>query len=121
MMARQSQLTQQQEDFCNIYVRYPNATRAAVEVGSSHASARKQGYRLLRDEAVLARIAELRADMVRRHCRGTATLLAKLEALYQTAFAGQYYNAAIRAPGLQTGRAHGWESGGREGESRGEG
>src|SRR3546814_13831232 len=61
MMSRQSQLTQQQEDFCNIYVRYPNATRAAVEVGYSHASARNQGYRLLRDEAVMARIAELRA------------------------------------------------------------
>src|SRR3546814_15658448 len=60
-----------------------------------------QGYRLLRDEAVLARIAELRADMVRRHCLGTETLLAKLEALYTTAFEGQYYNAAMRALDMQ--------------------
>src|SRR3546814_15779291 len=65
MMSRQSQLTQQQEDFCNIYVRYPNATRAAVAVGYSHASARNKGYRLLLAEAVLARLADLRADLVR--------------------------------------------------------
>src|SRR3546814_8244082 len=94
--------TQQQEDFCNIYVRYPNATRAAVEVGYSHASARNQGYRLLRDEAVLARIAELRADMVRRHCLGTETLLAKLEALYTTAFEGQYYRSEEHTSELQS-------------------
>lgn len=100
-MSEHPSLNPQQEAFCQHYVLEPNATQAALHAGYSEGSLRNQGYRLLRNPAVQARIAELRADIGRRHCLDIGAIAAKLENVYTTALDGTFYNAAVQALALQ--------------------
>ena len=73
------------EHFCRSYVQCHTASEAALEAGYSAAGRHKQAYRLMRRPGILARIAELRAEIAERECRSEAALLAKLEADHQQA------------------------------------
>lgn len=58
-MSEESQLTDRQEQFCQLYTVYWNATRAAKEAGYSEHTAMEQGYQLLQKPSVKKRIDEL--------------------------------------------------------------
>ena len=73
------------EHFCRSYVQCHTASEAALEAGYSAAGRHKQAYRLMRRPGILARIAELRAEIAERDCRSETALLAKLEAAHQRA------------------------------------
>lgn len=60
-------LTDQQEDFCQHYVREVNATLAAKLAGYSQQTAGEQGYRLLRAAHVLKRVQMLRLKVDKGH------------------------------------------------------
>ncbi len=90
-----------QESFCQFYILYANATRAAIRAGYAPRTARKQGSRLLHDKRVLARITELRADIAKQHCADADQLMAKLEAIFGQAVEGHQWSAAVRAVELQ--------------------
>ncbi len=94
-------LPPRREAFCQYYVADPNAAAAAAEAGYAPASARQEGYRLLNDPAVAARIAMLRADMARRHGVVLDDLVAKLETVYRKAMAEHHFLAAVRAIEVQ--------------------
>ena len=79
------QLKPKYEEFCRLYLACHNASEAAEQAGYSHESRHKQGHRLLRRPAIVARIAELRAEIAERECRSEAALLAKLEAAHRRA------------------------------------
>ncbi len=90
-------LPPRREAFCQHYVVDPNGTVAAVEAGYAPGSARQEGYRLLNDPAVAARISELRADMASRHGRAVDDHIAKLETVYRKAMTEHHFHAAVRA------------------------
>ena len=79
------QLKPKYEEFCRLYLACHNASEAAEQAGYSHESRHNQGHRLLRRPAIVARIAELRAEIAERECRSEAALLAKLEAAHRRA------------------------------------
>lgn len=54
-----SKLKAKQERFCQLYTTHWNATRAAKESGYSEKTAMEQGYQLLQNPSVKARITEL--------------------------------------------------------------
>jgi len=58
-------LNARQEAFCQSYVRYGNATRAAKEAGYSEKTAYQQGHALLKKPEILARIETIRTDRFR--------------------------------------------------------
>jgi phage terminase small subunit len=90
-----------QERFCHQFVECPNATAAAKAAGYRPASARNTGYRLLRDPRVVARIAEIQAELAGRQCRELDSLLGKLETVYRRAIDDHQFSAAARAVELQ--------------------
>ena len=57
--AKRSGLTDKQESFCQHYSTHWNATRAAKDAGYSEKCAKEQGYELLRNAVVRARIKRL--------------------------------------------------------------
>lgn len=59
-------LTDKQELFCVLYVKYNNATRAAIEAGYSQASAYQIGHENLSKLEISDRIAELTANSLKR-------------------------------------------------------
>ena len=58
-------LNQRQEDFCQSYARYGNATRAGKEAGYSERTAHVQGHALLKLPKILRRIDEIKAERFR--------------------------------------------------------
>lgn len=56
-----------QEKFAMEYAREPNATQAAINAGYSERSAHSHGYRLLKDDEIRARIAELTTEFSGPH------------------------------------------------------
>jgi phage terminase small subunit len=73
------------ERFCRAYVANPNAAEAARRAGYSADHAKHQGHRLLARPAIVARVAELRAELAARECLSLDALLAKLEIAFAAA------------------------------------
>jgi len=92
-----SKLKRRHEMFCQRFVAHANATAAAREAGYAAPSARNQGYRLLRDNSVRARIGEIQAQMASDHCLDADVLMGKLEAIYRKAIENHHLHAAVRA------------------------
>lgn len=93
------QLSARQEAFCAAYVRLGSAAAAARRAGYSDGAAKSQGWRLLQDPKVRARLDELRRTEGGPTGGGVdlAGLMAKLEAVYDDARRHREYNSAVRA------------------------
>jgi len=94
-------LTLRQERFCQAFVVCPNAADAAREAGYSEASARKQGWRLLRTERVRARLQEIQTGLAADLMDSVDSLIGKLEVVYRLAVEDRRTLAAVRAVELQ--------------------
>ena len=94
-------LKPQYEEFCQAYVRSPNAGEAAREAGYAFEHRYQQGYRLLQRADICQRIAELRAAAAERDCVRVEALLTKLETFYRLALKDHNANAAVRVIELQ--------------------
>jgi len=94
-------LRRRHELFCQYFVLYGNAARAAVEAGYSEPVSKNQGYRLLKRPEIKARIAAIHRDLADDLNRDQAVLLGKLEAVYRRAVDDGYLNAAARIVELQ--------------------
>lgn len=85
-------LKPRQEKFCQNYLLYRNATRAAIEAGYSEASAHNQGYRLLKEPEIQERLAELEAGIVTN-----IDVIAELEKQYEVAKNSGHGQTALKA------------------------
>ena len=85
------------EAFCQYFVLGGNATYAARAAKYSPQSSGNQGYRLMRQPRIRARIAEIRRGLARAYAVDAEVLLGKLEALYQRANEDHQFHAAVRA------------------------
>ncbi|MGH6660878.1 MAG: terminase small subunit, partial [Rhodospirillales bacterium] len=94
-------LRRRHELFCQYFVLYGNAARAAGEAGYTEPAAKNQGYRLLRRPEIKARIADIHRDLAADVNRDQSVLLGKLEAVYRRAVDDGYLNAAARVVELQ--------------------
>jgi hypothetical protein len=90
-------LTARQESFCRHYVFGTSAAAAARAAGYSEATARSQGWRLLRQPAVQARIAALRADQDQVAATLCGQLWAEVEEIRAIALERRELHAALRA------------------------
>ncbi len=93
------QLSARQEAFCVAYIRLGSAAAAARRAGYSASAAKSQGWRLLQEPRVRARLDELRRGSGGPSAGGAdlAGLMAKLEAVYEDARHTRDYGAAVRA------------------------
>ena len=89
------------EAFCQHFVLLGNAADAAAQAGYASEWARNQGYRLMRQPRIQARVAEIRSGLARAYCLDAQVLLGKLEAVYQRANENHFFHAAARAVELQ--------------------
>lgn len=94
-------LNPRQERFCQAYAGRLTAAAAARDAGYAAGVANKQGWRLMRDQRVQARIADIEAARARDRDDQPAALRAKLEAVYRHALARGNFHAAARAVDLQ--------------------
>jgi|GEM_PF-5986112 len=94
-------LNPRQERFCHAYAGRLTAAQAARDAGYAPGVANKQGWRLMRDRRVQARIADIEAARARDRDDQPAALRAKLEAVYRHALAHGNFHAAARAVDLQ--------------------
>lgn len=69
-------LNARQEAFCQSYARSANATQAAKDAGYSQKTAHAQGFRLLKDAEIEARIETIRVDRFKKLHMGSDELLA---------------------------------------------
>ncbi len=97
----QKSLRPRHEAFCQHFVLLGNATDAAARAGYASESARNQGYRLMRQPAIQARVAEIRSGLASVYCLDAGVLLGKLEAVYQRAVANLDFHAAARSVEIQ--------------------
>lgn len=110
------------EKFCRRYVGSLNAAAAARHAGYAPQSCRTSAYRLLREPAVQARIAELQAEDARQVGDQTETLVGKLESVFRLAVEYHHFSAAVRIVEMQArlaGIAPAGPSGGSTGGRRG--
>ncbi len=90
-------LRSRHEAFCQYFVLYGNASYAACDAGYAGASSKNQGYRLMRQPRIRARIADIRRELARAYALDAQVLLGKLESLYQRANEDHHFHAAVRA------------------------
>ncbi len=90
-------LRSRHEAFCQYFVLYGSARNAAQEAGYAPPSCKNQGYRLMRQPRIRARVAEIRRELARAYALDAEVLLGKLEALYQRANEDHHFHAAVRA------------------------
>ena len=90
-------LTRRQERFCQAYVVYGSAAKAARAAGYSERSARQQAWRLLHTGRVRARLARLHADLGRDFKDSLNVYIGKLELVYRQAVEDRRSLAAVRA------------------------
>ena len=89
------------EAFCQHFVLLGNAADAAAQAGYASEWARNQGYRLMRQPRIQARVAEIRSGLARAYCLDFQVLLGKLEAVYQRAVGNLDFHAAARCVEIQ--------------------
>jgi hypothetical protein len=94
-------LPERQERFCRQYMLYGQGARAAVHAGYSPDSAASQASRLLRNDKIRRRLAELRGDLRRDFNYDRDLAMARLEALYRHSLEKGRFATAIRATELQ--------------------
>ncbi len=85
------------EAFCQYFVLWGNASVAAGEAGYAPKSRKNQGYRLMRQARIRARIAEIRRGLADDYARDASVLLGKLEVLYQRSMEDHHFHAGVRA------------------------
>jgi len=90
-------LSPRHEAFCHYFVLWGNASVVACEAGYSPRSSKNQGYRLMRQPRIRARIADIRRELARAYALDAQVLLGKLESLYQRANEDHHFHAAVRA------------------------
>ncbi len=100
-MIEQHELNERQDLFCRYYVRRPVGAEAARAAGYEPKSSAVQASRLLDRPEIQGRIAGLRADVARLHCRDADAILAKLEAVYTQAVEVHQFHAAAYTLQLQ--------------------
>ncbi|MCW5700070.1 MAG: terminase small subunit [Rhodospirillales bacterium] len=89
------------EQFCRRYVGSLNAAAAARYAGYAPQSCRTTAYKLLREPAVQARIAELQAEDARQVGRETETIIGKLESVFRLAVEYHHFSSAVRILEMQ--------------------
>ena len=94
-------LNPRHEAFCQYFVLGANATYAARAAGYAPQSCKNQGYRLMRQPRIIARIAAIRRGLARDYALDAQVLLGKLEALYQRAVEDHHFHTGVRAVELQ--------------------
>ena len=85
-------LTDKQERFAQAYVLHRNATEAAKTAGYSARSAYNQGYRMLKNNEIEERIADLENELVTN-----IDVIDEIENQYTFAKANGHTNSAIKA------------------------
>ena len=85
-------LTEKQERFAQAYVLHRNATEAAKTAGYSARSAYNQGYRMLKNNEIEERIADLENELVTN-----IDVIDEIENQYTFAKANGHTNSAIKA------------------------
>ena len=85
-------LTERQERFAQAYIIHRNATEAAKTAGYSLKSANNQGYRMLKNDEIQERIADLENELVTN-----IDVIKEIENQYTFAKANGHTNSAIKA------------------------
>ena len=85
-------LTEKQERFAQAYVLHRNATEAAKAAGYAARSAYNQGYRMLKNNEIEERIADLENELVTN-----IDVIDEIENQYTFAKANGHTNSAIKA------------------------
>ena len=85
-------LTERQERFAQAYIIHRNATEAAKTAGYSLKSANNQGYRMLKNDEIQERIADLENELVTN-----IDVIDEIENQYTFAKANGHTNSAIKA------------------------
>ena len=85
-------LTDKQERFAQAYILHRNATEAAKAAGYSPRSAYNQGYRMLKNDEIVERIADLENELVTN-----IDVIDEIETQYTFAKANGHTNSAIKA------------------------
>jgi len=85
------------EAFCRLYAFGHSAADAARNAGYAWTSAAHSGWRLLQDDRVRARIAELQGHLAKSLAVTEGDLMLRAEAIYREAMNRGHYGAAIRA------------------------
>jgi phage terminase small subunit len=85
-------LTERQERFAQAYIIHRNATEAAKTAGYSVKSANNQGYRMLKNDEIQERIADLENELVTN-----IDVIQEIENQYTFAKANGHTNSAIKA------------------------
>jgi len=85
-------LSDKQERFAQAYILHRNATEAAKAAGYSPRSAYNQGYRMLKNDEIVERIADLENELVTN-----IDVIDEIENQYTFAKANGHTNSAIKA------------------------
>ena len=85
-------LTDKQERFAQAYILHRNATEAAKAAGYATRSAYNQGYRMLKNEEIVERIADLENEL-----ETNIDVIEEIENQYTFAKANGHTNSAIKA------------------------
>ena len=85
-------LSDKQERFAQAYVLHRNATEAAKAAGYAPRSAYNQGYRMLKNDEIVERIADLENELVTN-----IDVIDEIENQYTFAKANGHTNSAIKA------------------------
>jgi len=85
-------LTDKQERFAQAYILHRNATEAAKAAGYAPRSAYNQGYRMLKNDAIIERIADLENELITN-----IDVIDEIENQYTFAKANGHTNSAIKA------------------------
>jgi len=90
-------LTPQQEAFCNEFIKDLNIKQAAIRAGYSEKHAANNAYKLTKDPAIVARIAELKSEQTKRTKIEADDILRRLVRISEKTEQEGDYNAAIRS------------------------
>jgi hypothetical protein len=94
-------LNPRQERFCQAFVEYGCAGTAAATARYKPATSRRQGWRLMQDARIQARIAAIQAELARHVESERERFMGKLEVVYRRALQDHHFHAAARAVELQ--------------------